>query len=70
MDLLYGLRVRVSPGGVERVVLLHFINPRLFKRAVSLVGTDPKSGKLWDNYVMFETSCVLPRSLPSRLEHS
>ena len=29
-----------------------------FQKAVSYVGTDPKSNKLWDNYVMFETSCV------------
>lgn len=29
-----------------------------FAKAVSYVGTDPKSGKLWDSYVMFETSCV------------
>ena len=34
-----------------------------FKKAVSLVGTDPKSGKLWDNYVMFETSCNTPETV-------
>lgn len=35
-----------------------FVSASYFQKAVSLVGTDPKSGKLWDNYVMYETSCV------------
>ena len=34
----------------------------LFQQAVSLVGTDPNAGKLWDSYVMYETSCVLSLS--------
>ena len=40
--------------------LLYFVSlsASYFQKAVSLVGTDPKSGKLWDNYVMYETSCV------------
>lgn len=25
---------------------------------MSLVGTDPGAGKLWDSYVMYESSCV------------
>ena len=32
----------------------------LFQKAVSLVGTDPGAGKLWDLYVMYESSCVPP----------
>ena len=42
-----------------------------FQKAVSYVGTDPKSNKLWDNYVMFESSCVgVPLVLEWHVEYS
>lgn len=63
LDLLYGLCDCVYPRAVQGVVVPSALNRRLFEKAVSFVGTDPKSSKLWDNYIMFETSCVCTPSL-------
>lgn len=59
VDLFHAVRFREFAFRVTRVSFTLFaLEFRLFKKAVSLVGTDPKSGKLWDSYVMYETSCV------------